>query len=77
MKGEDLKKLLENNPYLLTVDIRYTIAYLLKKRLINPSVLIDEYANILNEETDKLTEDELKERLEYFKLMYGFNPERE
>lgn len=29
------------------------------------------------EETDKLTEDELKERLEYFKLMYGFNPEEE
>ena len=53
MKGEDLKKLLENNPYLLTVDVRHTIAYLLKKRLINPSVLIDEYTNILNEERDK------------------------
>ena len=38
MKGEDLKKLLENNSHLLTVDIRYTIAYLLKRRLINPSV---------------------------------------
>ena len=53
MKGEDLKKLLETNPYLSTVDIRYTIAYLLKRRLINPSVLIDEYTNILNEERDK------------------------
>lgn len=53
MTGESLKRLLENNPYLLAVDIRYTIAYLLKKRLINPSVLIDEYTNILNEERDK------------------------
>lgn len=124
MTGEDLRKLLENNPYLLTVDIRYTIAYLLKRRLINPSVLIDEYTNILNEEKDKykchfveadtcnylmtngnkeqkefakkramynskfnttyvwtykdkLTEEELKERREYFELMYGFNPEEE
>lgn len=120
MTGEDLRKLLENNPYLLTVDIRYTIAYLLKRKLINPSVLIDEYTNILNEERDKykchfieadtcnflmregdeeqkswaeqraryngqfnpsfphkhnLTEEEVKERKEYFELMYGFNPE--
>lgn len=47
MKGEDLKKLLENNPYLLSIDVRYTIAYLFRKKLINPSVLIDEYANTL------------------------------
>lgn len=53
MTGEELKKLLENNPYLTTIDIRHTIAYLLKRRLINPSVLIDEYTNILNEEKDK------------------------
>lgn len=122
MKGEDLKRILEDNPFLLINDIKYTIAYLLKRRLINPSTLIDEQVDILNDEKDKykshfieadtcnylimegnkeqkefgrkramynskfntvykwtykdkLSEEEIKERQEYFKLMYGFNPE--
>ena len=53
MKGEDLKRILENNPILLMANIKHTIAYLLKKRLINPSTLIDEQFNIINEKKDK------------------------
>lgn len=124
MKGSNLKRILDNNSFLLENDIKYTIAYLLKKRLINPSTLIDAQVNILNDEKDrykchfveadtcnfllmqgnkeqkefaekrakynskfnttyiwsykdKLSEEELKERREYFKLMYGFDPEKE
>lgn len=124
MKGEDLYRILEKDSFLLCNDIKYTIAYLLKRRLINPSTLIDTQVDILENEKDKyqchfieadtcnylmmdgnkeqkefakkramynskfnttyvwnykdkLTEEELKERREYFKLMYGFNPEEE
>ena len=124
MKGEDLRRILEMNSFLLCNDIKYTIEYLLKKRLINPSTLIDAQVDILENEKDKykchfieadtcndlfmngnkeqkefakkramynskfnttyawnykdkLTEEELKEKREYFKLMYGFNPEEE
>lgn len=120
MKGEDLYKILENNSFLLYNDIEYTIAYLLKEQLINPSTLIDaqvhnlekeknrykchfieaDTCNYLMMEGDKnqkkwckkrakyngqfnssfphnhdLTEDEIKEAREFFKMMYGFNPE--
>lgn len=36
MKGEDLYRILERDSFLLCNDIKYTIAYLLKRRLINP-----------------------------------------
>lgn len=124
MTGEELKKILEDKSYLQALDIKFTIAYLLKKRLINPSTLIDEYTNILDNEKykykshfieadtcnflllngdknqkvfakkrsmynskfnktyqwtykDKLSAEELKEAKDYFKLMYGFDPEEE
>jgi hypothetical protein len=122
MKGEDLYRILEKDSFLLCNDIKYTIAYLLKRRLINPSTLIDTQVDILENEKDKykchfieadtcnflmregdeeqkswaeqraryngqfnpsfphkhnLTEEEVKERKEYFELMYGFNPEEE
>ena len=120
MKGEDLYRILEKNSFLLCSDIKYTIAYLLKERRINPSVLIDTQVDILENEKDRykchfieadtcnhlfmegnkeqkefakkraiyngqfntcfpkkhnFTDEELKERKEYFELMYGFNPE--
>lgn len=120
MKGEDLYRILEKNSFLLCNDIKYTISYLLKERLINPSTLIDAQVDILEKEKDKykchfieadtcnfliregdeqqkewaekracyngqfnptfphkhnLTDEELKERKEYFELMYGFDPE--
>ena len=53
MTGEELKKILEDKSYLQALDIKFTIAYLLKKRLINPSTLIDEYTNILDNEKYK------------------------
>lgn len=53
MKGEDLYRILEKNSFLLCSDIKYTIAYLLKKHLINPSTLIDAQVDILEEEKDK------------------------
>lgn len=118
--GADLIKIIESNQYLLQTDVKQTIAFLLKKRLINPSTLIDAQVEILEHERDKykchfvesdtcnwllmngnkeqkefgrkramynaqfntnfpsnydLSEEELKERKEYFELMYGFNPE--
>lgn len=53
MKGEDLRRILEKNSFLLCNDIKYTIEYLLKKRLINPSTLIDTQVDILENEKDK------------------------
>ena len=53
MIGEDLLKILEDKPGLKALDIKYTILYLLKKNLITPATIIDEYTNILNEEIDK------------------------
>lgn len=53
MIGEDLLKILENKPELKNFDIKYTILYLLKKNLITPATIIDEYSNMLNEEIDK------------------------
>ena len=53
MKGEDLRRILEMNSFLLCNDIKYTIEYLLKKRLINPSTLIDAQVDILENEKDK------------------------
>lgn len=118
--GADLIKIIESNQYLLQTDVKQTIAFLLKKRLINPSTLIDAQVELLEHERDKykchfvesdtcnwllmngnkeqkefgrkramynaqfntnfpsnydLSEEELKERKEYFELMYGFNPE--
>ena len=118
--GADLIKIIESNPYLLQADVKQTIAFLLKKRLINPSTLIDAQVELLELEREKykchfvesdtcnwllmngnkeqkefgkkramyngqfntnfpskcdLSEEELKERKEYFELMYGFNPE--
>ena len=118
--GADLIKIIESNQYLLQTDVKQTIAFLLKKQLINPSTLIDAQVEILEHERDKykchfvesdtcnwllmngnkeqkefgrkramynaqfntnfpsnydLSEEELKERKEYFELMYGFNPE--
>ena len=118
--GADLIKIIESNPYLLQADVKQTIALLLKKRLINPSTLIDAQVELLEQEREKykchfvesdtcnwllmngnkeqkefgkkramynaqfntsfpskydLSEEELKERKEYFELIYGFNPE--
>lgn len=120
MKGEDLYRILEKNSFLLWNDIKYTIAYLLKERLINPSALIDAQVDILESEKDKykchfieadtcnflmregneeqkswadkrakyngmfnptfpkknrMDADTTEECREWFKNMYGFNPE--
>ena len=53
MTGADLIKLIESNPYLLDAGIKETIKLLLKKRLINPSTLIDAQVDILEYEKDK------------------------
>ena len=53
MEGKDLYRILEKNSFLLCSDIKYTIAYLLKERLINPSTLIDAHVDILEDEKDK------------------------
>ena len=121
MNGEELKRILENDSFLLCNDIKYTIAYLLKKRLINPSTLIDAQVDILENEKDRykchfieadtcniliregnkkqkswankrakynsqfnpsfsnscdLTDDEIEKVREFFKSLYGFNPEK-
>ena len=51
--GADLINIIQSNTYLQYAPIKYTIAYLLKKRLINPSTLIDEQVNSLEEEKDR------------------------
>lgn len=51
--GADLVNIIQSNSYLQQAPIKYTIAYLLKKRLINPSTLIDEQVNSLEEEKDR------------------------
>lgn len=53
MTGADLVKLIESNTYLLQAGIKETIQLLLKKRLINPSTLIDAQVDILEHEKDK------------------------
>lgn len=42
MTGNDLINIIQSNSYLQHAPIKYTIAYLLKNQLINPSTLIDE-----------------------------------
>ena len=53
MTGGDLVTLIHSNPYLLDTDIKQIIKLLLKKRLINPSTLIDAQVDILESERDK------------------------
>ena len=53
MIGEDLITIIKSKPGLQNLDIKYTILYLLKNNLIKPSILVDEYSNMLNEELDK------------------------
>lgn len=53
MIGEDLITILKSKPELQNLDIKYTVLYLLKNNLIKPSILVDEYSDMLNEELDK------------------------
>lgn len=54
MKGEDLIKVIQDNPRLRYGDVKETIKELLKARLINPSALIDAQVAILEDEKFKL-----------------------
>ena len=49
MTGEDLIKVIIDNPCLRYGDVKETIKELLKRRLINPSTLIDAQVALLNE----------------------------
>lgn len=53
MKGEDLIKVIQDNPRLRYGDVKETIKELLKARLINPSALIDAQVAILEDEKFK------------------------
>ena len=53
MIGSDLITIIKSKPELQNLDIKYTILYLLKNNLIKPSIIIDEYSEILNKELDK------------------------
>ena len=50
MTGEDLIKIIQDNDRLRYGDVKETIKELLKRRLINPSALIDAQVEILEEE---------------------------
>ena len=50
MSGQELIEIISNNPNLLCSDISKTFKYLLKKRLINPSALIDAQVEEMAEE---------------------------
>ena len=50
MNGQELIDTISKNPTLLYCDIRETIKYLLKRRLINPSALIDAQVEQMTEE---------------------------
>lgn len=49
MTGEDLIKVIQDNDRLRYGDVKETIKALLKRRLINPSTLIDAQVALLNE----------------------------
>ena len=50
MNGQELIDIISKDPALLYCDIRETIKYLLKRRLINPSALIDAQIELMAEE---------------------------
>lgn len=54
MIGEDLIKVIQDNDRLRYGDVKETIKELLKRRLINPSALIDAQVEILENEKYKL-----------------------
>ena len=54
MTGEDLIKVIKDNDRLRYGDVKETIKELLKRRLINPSALIDAQVGILEDEKYKL-----------------------
>lgn len=54
MIGEDLIKVIQDNDRLRYGDVKETIKTLLKRRLINPSALIDAQVEILEDEKYKL-----------------------
>ena len=54
MTGEDLIKVIKDNDRLRYGDVKETIKELLKRRLINPSALIDAQVEILEDEKYKL-----------------------
>lgn len=54
MTGEDLIKVIKDNDRLRYGDVKETIKALLKRRLINPSALIDAQVEILEDEKYKL-----------------------
>ena len=54
MNGQELIDIISQNPALLYCDIRETFKYLLKRRLINPSALIDAQVEQMADEQYKL-----------------------
>lgn len=54
MNGQELISIIKGNNSLLYGDIRNTFKYLLEKRLINPSALIDAQVELLEQEKYKL-----------------------
>lgn len=53
MTGEDLIKVINDNPYLRYGDVKETIKELLKARLINPSALINAQVEMLEDKQYK------------------------
>lgn len=52
--GDKLLKILEINPYLQQVDIKYTILYLLEKGYINPSKILDAHNYIMEQKYHRM-----------------------
>ena len=46
--GESLVKFIEKNPYFKELPIHYLLVELLKKKIIQPSAIIDAYSDLLN-----------------------------
>lgn len=54
MQGMELVDIIQKSPYLQYSDVRETIKELLKRKLINPSALIDAQMEMLEEEKYRL-----------------------
>ena len=53
MTGQDLIKIIQSKNELNSSDIKYTLLFLLKNKIISPSDIINLYTDLLNNEVDK------------------------
>ena len=52
--GEKLLRILNDNPYLQQVDVKYTILYLLENGYINPSTILDAHHYIMEQKYHRM-----------------------